>query len=58
MIDNDRGMRWELVHSEIDEQVRRYPVPGGWIYQVQNGPDWHPPIFVPVNSRFDGYDPE
>ncbi len=35
MIINDKGMRWTIVHANIDEPaVRRYPVPGGWLYQV------------------------
>lgn len=41
---------WELVDT-AGPQARRLPVPGGWLYQVKNGPvagEWHPPVFVPA----------
>ncbi len=49
MIKNDAGERWTIVHSDpSDPTVRRYPVPDGWLYQVELGEgDWHPPVFVP-----------
>ncbi len=59
MIVEDVGKRWVIVHDEPMERVRRYPVPGGWLYQVQldsmsvsdgnatSHDGWHPPIFVP-----------
>jgi len=51
MLDNDQGERWEIVHSANEEPtVRRYTVPGGWLYQVQDvqGGAWQPPVFVPA----------
>lgn len=56
-------MRWEVIHDEESERVRRMPVPGGWLYQVETwlwhhpGRDgepvtytsgWSPPVFVPT----------
>ena len=27
--------KWEIVHDEPHDRVRRMAVPGGWIYQVE-----------------------
>jgi hypothetical protein len=35
MLTDDAGRRWVIVHDEPNERVRRYPVPGGWLYQVE-----------------------
>lgn len=35
MLSEDVGERWTLVHGEPGERVRRYPVHGGWLYQVE-----------------------
>ena len=68
MIVADAGVRWTIVHlDKADPIVRRYPVPGGWLYQVSNqiagdAPDrdtrmqffsWHPPVFVPTTDHDD-----
>lgn len=46
---------WEVVYTSTDRQVRRFAVPGGWLYQVQHGhyisydetlPDYLPPVYV------------
>ena len=29
--------QWEIVDDSARHSVRRYPVPTGWIYQVQDG---------------------
>lgn len=56
---------WELVHDEPGKSVRRYPVPGGWLYQCESTmvshPDgaaapthhraWATPVFVPMAWR-------
>lgn len=57
MLYADADERWTLVHrNPEDPLIRRYPVPGGWLYQVscvpydhrENAPAmWHPPVFVP-----------
>lgn len=53
MLTIDVGERWTIVHHEPnDPVVRRYPVPGGWLYQVSGGANgiaeaWSPPVFVP-----------
>ena len=61
MIDADIGQRWVVIHRNSDEPiVRRYPVPGGWLYQVSefpwNGYDatlaFHPPVFVPFHAKY------
>ncbi len=37
---------WEKMHEE--PTVRRFPVPGGWLYQVENPVNyWCTPTFVP-----------
>lgn len=56
---------WEVVHGEELEQVRRFRVPGGWLYQTEidevheplpvRQPNtrvsgWSPPVFVPEPS--------
>lgn len=50
---------WEILLNEGDA-VRRAPVPGGYLYQVQNGLEhvrgawqqtWHPPVFVPEQKK-------
>jgi len=46
------GYNWAIVehvvgHGRQCDAVRRLPVPGGWLYQVNNGGPWHPPVFVP-----------
>lgn len=53
MLTADAGERWTIVHDEPGERVRRYPVPGGWLYQVQAGfytenddSMWGSPVFV------------
>ena len=64
MLTNDADRRWEIVHHDGgDPVVRRYPVPGGWLYQVsgytpnetRSGSGyvqwWHPPTFVLALSR-------
>lgn len=42
---------WQTVSGNAATVVRRLPVPGGWLYQVEseagNGDDWHQPVFVP-----------
>lgn len=53
--------KWELVNDEPLERVRRFRVPGGWLYQVEidqlaesvahdvqnvHTYGWHPPVFV------------
>jgi len=49
---------WETVttpdHKDSESVVRRIQVPGGWLYQVQDGlwcdlstPKWFAPLFVP-----------
>lgn len=53
---------WELVLDSALKRVRRFPVPGGWLYQVELFQEadsdrdsdhgitthgWHPPVFVP-----------
>jgi hypothetical protein len=57
MLTNDVGARWTVVHKSSGPNdgpyVRRYPVPGGWLYQVSvdyiGGPvAWHAPTFVPA----------
>lgn len=61
MIVSDAAERWTVVHNTESEpeggpSVRRYPVPGGWLYQVEkdeyfdntkDGTAYHPPVFVP-----------
>jgi len=52
---------WEVVHDVPLERVRRMPVGGGWLYQVEIDQvhavmregepatcvtGWHPPVFV------------
>ncbi len=35
----DAGERWVVVHvDDNDPVVRRYPVPGGWLYQISTQP--------------------
>ena len=54
------GGRWEHVETTHLSGVRRYPVPGGWLYQVELATflesaggrssyrsGWHAPVFVP-----------
>lgn len=59
-------MSWEKVNDGIpSDRIRRFPVPGGWLYQVvredfigQPDPNhldtreigWHPPVFVSDGS--------
>ncbi len=31
----DKPRAWEVVHNEPWERVRRYPIWGGWLYQVE-----------------------
>jgi hypothetical protein len=53
---------WEIVMESAHESIRRFRVPGGWLYQVQSTVTiepqahgepatiqygWHPPVFVP-----------
>lgn len=52
---NDAGAQWVLVHDDgptgptLDSpKVRRYSVPGGWLYQVQMNIEWSQPVFVPA----------
>jgi hypothetical protein len=55
MMKQDAGKQWTIVHEELGEPtVRRYQVPRGWLYQVEEypfprseGDYWHPPVFVP-----------
>jgi hypothetical protein len=56
--------KWELVVAQGDEDlpgIRRFPVPGGWLYQVQRraevedldtitSVDWHAPVFVSLHT--------
>jgi hypothetical protein len=50
------GARWTLVNDEALDRVRRFPVPGGWLYQVEKTSPlgdqigWHRPVFV-ADSR-------
>ena len=51
---------WTIVHDVAGERVRRFAVPGGWLYQVERvdttesgeyAPSvtttgWHPPVLV------------
>ena len=60
MLKADVGARWIIVHQEENEPtVRRYPIPGGWLYQVGESrwtslsrePErFHPPVFVPSSN--------
>lgn len=56
MIINELEKKWVTVHDEFNAEIRRYAVPGGWLYQVRGRRDasaaydpdaWHPPVFVP-----------
>ncbi len=56
-------MNWEIVFDQYGDRVRRFYVPGGWLYQVElqnytvkpsgyssestTETGWHPPVFVP-----------
>lgn len=55
MLTDDHDRRWTIVHNPGPGDgpvVRRYPVPGGWLYQVAiDEPSriqqhWHAPMFV------------
>lgn len=40
-----------LPHNEcIHDKVRRFGVPGGWLYQVKSGKAWLQPVFVPASG--------
>jgi len=40
--------KWVHLDLENGPEVRRLAVPGGWLYQVEEGVDkWYPPVFVP-----------
>jgi hypothetical protein len=55
VIDADAGERWVVVHRDKGEPtVRRYTVPGGWLYQVAHGDtdNWYPPVFVPAPEKY------
>jgi hypothetical protein len=57
----DVDERWVIVHqNENEPSVRRYPVPGGWLYQVgtdrwstlhREPEQFHPPVFVPFSNQ-------
>jgi hypothetical protein len=34
-------MKWEIIVDDREESVRRLAVPGGWIYQTQNGREYN-----------------
>lgn len=57
---------WEIVHVGTLEKVRRFRVPGGWLYQVELDQreestahgvpyvpmfGWGPPVFVPEGGE-------